>query len=180
MVISLKIKRSDFFSTRQHSYTLWKLGSSNCCIFKMKHVTGMETCTKTYFLFIFNLVSIRIHKTSLFSPLYNLMISLWKPSIQFCSLLPKTSCPRFLFNICHSATTLDLELLSNICLFWWLDMHVAKTKWPHTKILYCARLFGQDCWTLISSHLDLTLGTSKQDMLWTSRKKSHYIPVLLG
>ena len=37
-------------------HALWKLGSSNCCIFEMKHATGMETCTKIYFLFIFNLV----------------------------------------------------------------------------------------------------------------------------
>ena len=37
-------------------HALWKLGSSNCCIFEMKHATGMETCTKMYFLFIFNLV----------------------------------------------------------------------------------------------------------------------------
>ena len=29
---------------------LWKLGSSNCCIFKMKHATGMKTCTKIYLL----------------------------------------------------------------------------------------------------------------------------------
>ena len=34
----------------------WKLGSSNRCIFEIKHATGMETCTKIYFLFIFNLV----------------------------------------------------------------------------------------------------------------------------
>ena len=39
---------------------------SNRCIFKMKHATGMETCTKIYFWFIFNLVRIRIRKTSLF------------------------------------------------------------------------------------------------------------------
>ena len=37
-------------------HALWKLRSSNCCIFEMKHATGMETCTKFYFLFIFNLV----------------------------------------------------------------------------------------------------------------------------
>ena len=35
---------------------LWKLESSNCCIFEMKHATWMETCTKIHFLFIFNLV----------------------------------------------------------------------------------------------------------------------------
>ena len=34
-------------------HALWKLGSSNCCIFQVKHATGMETCTKIYFLFIF-------------------------------------------------------------------------------------------------------------------------------
>ena len=27
-----------------------------CCIFEMKHASGLETCTKNYFLFIFNLV----------------------------------------------------------------------------------------------------------------------------
>ena len=32
----------------------------------MKHATGMETFTKIYFLFIFNLVKIRIRKTSPF------------------------------------------------------------------------------------------------------------------
>ena len=62
-------------------HALWKLGSSNCCIFEMKQATGMETCTKIYFLFIFNLVKTRIRKTSLFW-VYNFMTSLWKPSIQ--------------------------------------------------------------------------------------------------
>ena len=37
-------------------HALWKLGSSNCCIFEMKGATGMQTCTKICFLFIFNLV----------------------------------------------------------------------------------------------------------------------------
>ena len=37
-------------------HALWKLRSSNCCIFEMKHATGLETCTKINFLFIFNLV----------------------------------------------------------------------------------------------------------------------------
>ena len=37
-------------------HALWKLGSSNRCIFEIKDATGMETCTKIYFLFIFNLV----------------------------------------------------------------------------------------------------------------------------
>ena len=61
MVILLKIKRRDLFPARPHSYfghALWKLGSSNCCIFEMKHATGMEICTKIYFLFIFNLEAI--------------------------------------------------------------------------------------------------------------------------
>ena len=34
---------------------LGKLASSNCCIFEMKHSSGLETYTKIYFLFIFNL-----------------------------------------------------------------------------------------------------------------------------
>ena len=46
----------------------------------MKHVKEMETCAKIYFLFIFNLVYMRMRKTALFW-LYNLMTSLWKPSI---------------------------------------------------------------------------------------------------
>ena len=63
MVILLKIKRRDF-STRQHSY----FGVTHCensevqiAVFsKKKHATGLETCTKIYFLYIFNLVQIRI------------------------------------------------------------------------------------------------------------------------
>ena len=61
-------------------HALWKLESSNYCIFEMKHPSGLETCTKIYFLFNFNLVWIRIRKTLLFW-LCNLMTSLWKPSI---------------------------------------------------------------------------------------------------
>ena len=64
-------------------HALWKFGSLNCCIFEVKHATGMETCAKIFFLFVFNLVLIRIHKTSLFW-LNNLMTSLWKPSIDTC------------------------------------------------------------------------------------------------
>ena len=56
-------------------HSLWQLESSNCCNFEMKHATEMETCTNIHILFIFNLVYIRIRKTSLFR-LYNLMTSL--------------------------------------------------------------------------------------------------------
>ena len=45
-------KTAFLFSCR----ALWKLGITNCCIFEMKHATEMETCTKIYFLFIFNVV----------------------------------------------------------------------------------------------------------------------------
>ena len=45
--------RGETFFQRDSIDLLWKLGSSNCCIL---HSTGMETCTKIYFLFIFNLV----------------------------------------------------------------------------------------------------------------------------
>ena len=31
-------------------HALWKLGSSNCFIFEMKHATGLETCNKNVFL----------------------------------------------------------------------------------------------------------------------------------
>ena len=64
-------------------HALWKLGSSNCCSFEMKHATGLETCTRIYFLFIFNLVLMIIPKTSLFWP-NNSMTSPWKPSISSC------------------------------------------------------------------------------------------------
>ena len=37
-------------------HVLWKLGSSNCCVFEKKRTSGLESCTKSYFLFIFNLV----------------------------------------------------------------------------------------------------------------------------
>ena len=82
--VLLKIKTRDFFqrdSILFWCHALWKLGSF--CIFEMKHATGMETCAKIFFLFVFNLVLIRIHKTSLFW-LNNLMTSLWKPSIDTC------------------------------------------------------------------------------------------------
>ena len=36
-------------------HALWKW-SSNCFIFEMKHASGLKTCTKIYFLIIFNLV----------------------------------------------------------------------------------------------------------------------------
>jgi len=47
-------------------HAMWKLSSSNCCIFEMKHATVMETCTKIYLLFTVNLVQIRIRKFALF------------------------------------------------------------------------------------------------------------------
>ena len=37
-------------------HALWKRGSSNYCIFEIKHATEMETSTKIYFSFTFNLV----------------------------------------------------------------------------------------------------------------------------
>ena len=37
-------------------HALWKRGSSNYYIFEIKHATEMETCTKIYFSFAFNLV----------------------------------------------------------------------------------------------------------------------------
>ena len=57
IVILLRIKRRDVFSETAFLFwchALWKLGSSNCCIFEMKHATVMETCIEIYFLFIFN------------------------------------------------------------------------------------------------------------------------------
>ena len=50
MVILLKIKRRDFFFN-ETAFLFWchalrKLGSSNCCIFEMKHATGMKICKK--------------------------------------------------------------------------------------------------------------------------------------
>ena len=57
MVILLKIRRRDFFQRDSIGcHALGKLRSSDCCNFEMNHATGMETCTKIYFLFMFNLV----------------------------------------------------------------------------------------------------------------------------
>ena len=59
MFILLKIKEILFFNETAFllwCHALWKLVSSNCFIFEMKHATGMKTCTKIYFLFAFNLV----------------------------------------------------------------------------------------------------------------------------
>ena len=102
MVTLLKIKRRDFFFNETAflfwCHALWKLGSSNCCIFEMKHATGMETCIKIYFLFIFNLVQIRIRKTSLFW-LYNLMTSQWKPSINCVKPIPCTGAHAYVAHI---------------------------------------------------------------------------------
>ena len=84
MVILLKIKRRDFFNETAFLFwchALWKLGSSNCCIFEMKHAMGLKTCTKINFLIIFNLVLIRIRKPRYFD-FSLLMTSLWKPSIK--------------------------------------------------------------------------------------------------
>ena len=57
-MLKIKLKRRDFFNETAFLFwchALWKLGSSNCCIFEMKHATEMENCTTIYFLFIFNL-----------------------------------------------------------------------------------------------------------------------------
>ena len=72
------------FSTRQHS----NFGLTHCensevqiAVFsKWNMLRKWRLVQKIYFLFIFNLVYIRIRKTALFW-LYNLMTSLWKPSI---------------------------------------------------------------------------------------------------
>ena len=55
MVILLKIKRRDFFSARQHSY----YGVTHCensevqiAVFEKKHATGLETCTKIFFVYL--------------------------------------------------------------------------------------------------------------------------------
>ena len=57
--LMLKSRGEIFFQrVKHHSYFGVKHrenseDSSNCCIFEMKHSTGMETGTKIYFLFIF-------------------------------------------------------------------------------------------------------------------------------
>ena len=87
MVILLKIKRRDFSSTRQPSYfgvTHCKNSEVQIAFFlEVKHATRMETCTKIYFLFI--------RKTSLFW-LYNLMTSLWNPSIESFGVCSHINC----------------------------------------------------------------------------------------
>ena len=49
-------------------HALWKLGSSNCCILEMKHVTGMETCIKIYFIYLFSLHHHHHHHISIVFP----------------------------------------------------------------------------------------------------------------
>ena len=52
MVILLKIKRRYFFQRDSIPVLVsrtGKFGSSNCCIFEIKHATGMKTCTKIDF-----------------------------------------------------------------------------------------------------------------------------------
>ena len=66
MVILLKFKRRDVFHRDSIlvSRTV-KTRKFKLLYFRNKHATGLETCTKIYVLFIFNLVKIRIRKTSL-------------------------------------------------------------------------------------------------------------------
>ena len=105
MVILLKIKRRDFFQRDSISILVsrtvktWKF---KLLYFEMKHVTGMETCTRISVLFIFNLVQIRIRKTSL-SWLYNLMTSLWKQSINQHSVftIETDNCHANSILVCH-------------------------------------------------------------------------------
>ena len=113
MVILLKIKGRDFFQRDSISAFL----SSNCCNFQMKHVTGMETCTQIYFLFKFNLVQIKVRTTSLFW-LYNLMTSLWKPSIEVDGAFMIMRYINMSYFLIHSA---------------WIDLILpVKTKWKVT------------------------------------------------
>ena len=82
--VLLKIKTRDFF--QRDSIPI--LVSCTLKTWKFLYFRN-ETCyrngnlCKDFFLFVFNLVLIRIHKTSLFW-LNNLMTSLWKPSIDTC------------------------------------------------------------------------------------------------
>ena len=59
MVLLLKIKRRDFFQRDSLlilvSRTVNTRNFKLLCFFEMKHTTGLETCAKIYFLFIFNL-----------------------------------------------------------------------------------------------------------------------------
>ena len=94
MVKLLKIKRRGFFQRVRIfilCHALWNLGRPNCCSFEMEHATGLENCTRIYFLFTFNLVLMRIRKTSLFWH-YNLMTSPWKPCISLDFSLDKGIC----------------------------------------------------------------------------------------
>ena len=110
MVILLKIKGRDFFNETAFL-------SSNCCNFEMKHVTAMETCTQIYFLFKFNLVQIKVRTTSLFW-LYNLMTSLWKPSIEVDGAFMIMRYINMSYFLIHSA---------------WIDLILpVKTKWKVT------------------------------------------------
>ena len=54
MVKLLKIKRRNFFQLDSIP-SLVSRTVKNCCILEMKHASGLETCTKIYFLFIVKL-----------------------------------------------------------------------------------------------------------------------------
>ena len=69
MVILLKIKRRDFFSTRQHSYfgvTHFENSEIQIAVFSKWNMLWDWKIVQRFFLFIFNLEYIAIRKTSLF------------------------------------------------------------------------------------------------------------------
>ena len=133
MVKLLKIKRRDFFQrvrTFILCHALWKLGRSNCCSLEMKHATGLETFTRIYLCFTaFNLVLMRIRKTSLFWH-YNLMTSPWKRSISL----------DFSLNTGIRRITLQTE---NCCPFAWEGLLLAILKAFEFTVysLYCSSYF---------------------------------------
>ena len=123
---------------------LWKLESSNCCIFEMKHASGLETCTNIYFLSIFNLVWIRIRKTLLFW-LCNLMTSLWKPSIHVVVFHAK-----IIHTMRRRQNTLRFHKWSSIII------HKLRMKWGLKNPIKChhipfLELFSGECSVVVSA-----------------------------
>ena len=131
MVILLKIKRRDFFQRDSISILVsrtvktWKF---KLLYFEMKHVTGMETCTRISVLFIFNLVQIRIRKTSLFW-LYNLMTSLWKPCIRTTARWHHLTTTTIMLHWVHQSCAKKGCFFNPQRDYYWDLNKKAKTKW---------------------------------------------------
>ena len=109
MVILLKIKRRDFFSTRQHFYFGIKTRKFKLLYFRNETCYGNGNLYRDLLFVYLQPSEIRIRKSSLFW-LYHLMKSLWKPSLStlsniFCNY-PLTTTQEDHFTSCENIETL--------------------------------------------------------------------------